>query len=57
MLYKSIFSVRAEPKALQGVVPAQRRGQILLYRFLLSNGGVPGVEIHRVGGGSDAGCN
>ncbi len=49
--------MRAEPKALQGAVPAQRRGQILLYRFLLSNGGVPGVEIHRVGGGSDAGCN
>ncbi len=37
-------------------VPAQRRGKILRYRFVLSNGGVPGLEIRRVGWGSDAGC-
>ncbi len=80
MLYKSIFSVRAEPKAcgqwcsdrslnllhdikgnhpraLPRAVPEQRRGKILLYGSVLSNGGVPGLEICRVGWGSDAGCN
>ncbi len=28
-----------------------------IYRFVLSNGGIPGLEIRRVGWGSDAGCN
>ncbi len=45
------------PRALLLAVPEQRRGKILLYRFVLSNGGVPGLEIRRVGWGSDAGCN
>ncbi len=45
------------PRALPRAVPAQRRGKMLLYRFVLSNGGVPGLESRRVGGGSDAGCN
>ncbi len=44
------------PRALPRAIPAQRRGKILLYRFVLSNGGVPGLEIRRVGWGSYAGC-
>ncbi len=45
------------PRALHRAVPAQRRGKILLYRFVLSNGGFPGLEFRRVGWGSDTGCN
>ncbi len=72
MLYKSIFSVRGEPKARGGrfgpefeplfnyingnlpqdlprAVPAQ--GKDLLYRFVLSNRGILGLESRRVGWG------
>ncbi len=45
------------PRALREPSPAQRRGKMLLYRFVLSNGGVPGLESRRVGGGSDARFN
>jgi len=46
---------RNHSRALQRAIPAQ--GKILLNFFFLSNGGVPGLDICRVGGGSDSGCN